>query len=73
MSLFSDFSEVFGWRLAAARKAAGMTQADVAAVMCVDQSTVSKWETGAALPSLYVAVGLASLLGVRLSDLVVGG
>lgn len=41
--------------LPSARKAAGMTQAEFAAIIGVDRSTVTKWERGRASEIYYIA------------------
>jgi transcriptional regulator with XRE-family HTH domain len=55
--------------LARARKAAGHTQEDVAAVLHVDRSTVIRWEAGDHAPLPYLRPKLARLLGVSLEQL----
>ena len=60
----------FGGRLAAARKAAGFNQTQVAerltaAGFPVRTQAVSKWETGATLPNARQLVELCRLYGVR--------
>ncbi len=60
----------FGIRLAAARKAVGMTQTDVAERLSgrgfpVRTQAVSKWETGATLPNAKQLVELCRLYRIR--------
>jgi transcriptional regulator with XRE-family HTH domain len=63
----------FGSRLAEARKAAGLTQSDLAAKLGVAQSNISFWESwekpprGEVLPNIAEAVGVSvdELLGVK--------
>jgi len=60
----------FGRRLAAARKAVGLTQTQVAerltaAGFGVRTQAVSKWETGATLPNALQLVELCALYGIR--------
>jgi transcriptional regulator with XRE-family HTH domain len=50
--------------LVSARKAAGHTQEDVAAVLHVDRSTVIRWEAGDHAPLPYLRPKLARLLGL---------
>jgi transcriptional regulator with XRE-family HTH domain len=66
-------SDSFGSRLAAARKAAGLTQSDLAAKLGVAQSNISFWESwekpprGEVLPKIAGAVGASvdALLGLK--------
>jgi DNA-binding XRE family transcriptional regulator len=46
------------------RKEAGLTQAMLAALVDVDQSTVSRWERGKELPSLHQADLVLESLGI---------
>ena len=60
----------FGRRLAAARKAAGLNQTQVAQRLTeagypVRTQAVSKWETGTTLPSALQLVELCALYGIR--------
>ncbi len=52
-----------------ARDRAGLTQAQVAAHMGVDQSTISYWETDGASPRADKLPALAELLGCAIDDL----
>ena len=58
-----------GARLAAHRKAAGLSQAELARAVGVPQSSVSYWETAAKPPRSDVLPKLAKALGVRVEDL----
>ena len=62
-------SEMFGERLRAARRAAGLTQEKVAEHIRVDRTTYSKYEAGRVEPSLHTAYQLAVLLQVTLDEL----
>lgn len=53
-----------GKALKAARKRAGLYQADVARELGVEQSTISRWERGTPVP-LEKVTALAELLGMR--------
>jgi transcriptional regulator with XRE-family HTH domain len=60
------FYRLAGKRLQAIRKLAGVNQTEIAALLEVDQSTWSKWETGKRIPKLdkvirFVARAQASL------------
>lgn len=52
------------------RKERSLSQEDVAACLGVSRQAVSKWETGASSPDTENLIGLSSLLGVPLSELV---
>ena len=52
------------------RKAAGMTQAEVAAKINYSDKSVSKWESGNGVPDIYILLQLASLFNVTVNDLV---
>lgn len=54
--------------LKTARRKKGLTQAQVAAALGRDQSTVSKYETGAARPDAAIAPAYATLLGIGVLD-----
>lgn len=59
-------------RLVRARKAAGYTQEGLAEALCVDRSSVIRWEAGRYSPVPYLWPKLAKLLGVsreRLAEL----
>lgn len=59
--------EVLGWQLAAARRAARLTQADVAARMGTTQSAVSRLEAGGVVPSVELIDRYARALGRPIS------
>ena len=52
------------------RKAAGMTQAEVAEKINYSDKSVSKWESGNGVPDIYILLQLASLFNVTVNDLV---
>ncbi|MDO4851179.1 MAG: helix-turn-helix transcriptional regulator [Actinomycetota bacterium] len=52
------------------RRAAGLTQEDVAARLGVSRQTVGKWESGRATPELEKLIALCDLLGCSLDELV---
>lgn len=56
--------------IAAARMAAGLTQAQLADRIGCRQKDVSRWETGARSPSLSYALALSDVLGVPVADLI---
>ena len=58
-----------GARLAALRRAAGFTQAELARLIDVSHSNVAFWETSAKPPRSDVLPKMAAVLGVRVEDL----
>ena len=64
--------EQLGARIAARRRALGLTQGQVAARMGVSPQAVSKWERGLACPDLVFLDDLAALLNLGLEELLVG-
>lgn len=52
-----------------ARKAAKITQEDLAAALGINRATVSKYETGAITPSIKQLQQISEILGVRFIDL----
>jgi transcriptional regulator with XRE-family HTH domain len=59
----------FGQRLQELRKAAGMSQTELAARSGTAIDTLRKWEQGRTLPSIEAAARLATALGVSLDQL----
>ena len=58
-----------GTRLATLRKAAGLSQAELARAIGVPQQNVAYWETHAKPPRSDVLPTMAKVLGVRVEDL----
>lgn len=56
-------------RFSSAREKAGLTQAEVAKALGVDQSAVSLWETGKTAPRAALLPKLADLYGVTVDEL----
>lgn len=54
------------------RSARGMSQGDLAEALDVSRQSISKWETGGAVPELDKLMKLSSLFGVTLDQLVTG-
>ena len=52
------------------RKAAGLTQAELAEKINYSDKSVSKWESGNGVPDIYILLQLAELYHVTLNDLV---
>ena len=62
-----------GEKLTQARKAAGLTQADVAARLSVSRQAVSRWESGQSKPSTEKLLALGALYGVSIDQLLNAG
>ena len=58
-----------GQRIARQRRALGLTQTDLAALIGASQPTISLWETGDNTPSRYLRPLLSEALGVPVADL----
>ena len=56
-------------KLTQARKAAGLTQADIAAKLHVSRQAVSRWESGQSKPSTEKLLALGALYGVSIDQL----
>lgn len=59
-------------RLTFARRAAKLTQGDVAAEMAVSRQTVSSWERGATSPGIEELASLCALYGVSADQILYG-
>ena len=57
----------------AGRKAKGLSQNELAMLMGVDRTTVTKWETGKAFPKTKMLMQLSEVLGIPLEDLLKAG
>ena len=62
-----------GEKLMQARKAAGLTQADVAAKLNVSRHAVSRWESGQSKPSTEKLLALGDLYGLSIDQLLSTG
>lgn len=60
-------------KLTQARKAAGLTQADIAARLSVSRQAVSRWESGQSKPSTEKLLALGALYGVSIDQLLNAG
>ena len=56
-------------KLTQARKAAGLTQADIAARLSVSRQAVSRWESGQSKPFTKKLLALGALYGVSIDQL----
>ena len=61
---------MFSEKLTALRKKAGLSQEELAERLGVTRQSVSKWESGAAVPELVKAITLSELFGVSVDYLV---
>lgn len=59
----------YGETIATIRRRLGLTQADLAEKLNVEQPTVQRWESGAREPNMTKLVDIASALGVEPGDL----
>ncbi len=64
--------EILGSRIAAHRRALGLTQGEVAARMGVSPQAVSKWERGLSCPDLIFVDELADCLHTSVEELLLG-
>lgn len=64
--------KTLGARIAAGRKAKGMTQEELAAKLGVSSQAVSKWENDASCPDISLLPELARILGVTTDELLTG-
>jgi transcriptional regulator with XRE-family HTH domain len=67
----TDERQVIGARIAAARRSAGISQADLGKQIGVSGQTISNWETSRYLPSASDVVSLVHTLGCT-SDFILG-
>ncbi len=58
-----------GNRIAELRKAAGLTQEQLASKLSISAQAVSKWETGASFPDISILPELCAILGVTTDEL----
>lgn len=63
---------ITGSVIKALREENGLTQAQLADMLCVSHKTISKWETAKGLPDISLIEPLAKALGVSLPELLSG-
>jgi transcriptional regulator with XRE-family HTH domain len=51
------------------RTSANMTQQELADMLGIDRTTVTKWETGACMPSIKMLRLLSNILGCTIDEL----
>lgn len=66
----TEINQKIAKNLACYRKAAGLTQAELAEKINYSDKSVSKWESGNGVPDIYILLQLAELYGVTVNDLV---
>ena len=64
MENVEELNQKIAKNLASYRKAAGLTQAELAEKINYSDKSVSKWESGNGVPDLYVLLQLSELYGV---------
>lgn len=64
-------NEKIGERLKELRKEKGLNQIQTAGLLKIDKSTIAKYETGAAVPSVHMLVVLAGFFNVT-TDYILG-
>ena len=65
-----EINQKIAKNLAYYRKAAGLTQAELAEKINYSDKSVSKWEQGNGIPDVYILLQLSKLYNVSLNDLV---
>ncbi len=70
MENINEINQRIANNLTCYRKAAGLTQAELASKINYSDKSVSKWEQGNGMPDIYILMQLADLYGVTLNDLV---
>lgn len=69
MENIAEINKIIAKNLAYYRKAAGLTQAELAEKINYSDKSVSKWESANGAPDVYTLMQLAELFGVTLNDL----
>ena len=64
---------IFAENLKRARRARGLTQRELGALLQYSEKSVSKWESGAAIPPSTLLPTLADILACRIDDLLYAG
>lgn len=71
-SLYEIDKKKFGTFVAELRREKGYTQKEMAENLYISDKAVSKWETGASVPDTAMLIPLAELLGVTVTELLMG-
>ena len=70
MEKMQEINKKIAKNLTSCRKAAGLTQAELAEKINYSDKSVSKWESGNGVPDIYTLMQLSELYGVTLDALV---
>ena len=73
MENITEINKIIAKNLTHYRKAAGLTQAELAEKINYSDKSVSKWESANGAPDVYTLMQIAELFGVTLNDLVRDG
>ena len=65
-----EFRGIVAQNITMYRKAAGLTQLELAEKLNYSDKAISKWERGESLPDLYILQTIANMFGITLNDLV---
>ena len=71
-SVFDIDKTAFGTFLAELRRTKGFTQRELAEKLFVSDKAVSKWERGLSLPDISLLIPLSDIMGVSVTELLVG-
>jgi transcriptional regulator with XRE-family HTH domain len=66
------YFKALGARLAEARRAARLTQVELAAQLDIPQQTLARYETGESRPPILVLIAMSQALGFSLDDMLTG-
>jgi transcriptional regulator with XRE-family HTH domain len=64
-----SITRLYGEKLQAGRKRAGLSQQQAADGVGVDQATISRWERGEKQPAIEYLMALAKLYGAKVSEI----
>lgn len=70
MELTETITKTIAANIASYRKAAGLTQAELADKLGYSDKSVSKWEQGNGVPDIFNLVRIADIFGITVNDLV---
>ena len=70
MEYSTQINEKIAKNLAYYRKAAGLTQAELAEKINYSDKSVSKWESGGGVPDIYILLQLANLYKITVGELI---